>query len=246
LFEDVFVPDRCDARLLRMTDVQAPSHYHRLVGWRAPALRRAVIVMAIGLAVGLVLSFVTSWQLAVIAGWDAAMAFFLGIVWPIIIRADGEKTSKIASREDETHGEATALIAGGSTASLLGVGFALGLASRSHGTTQVLLIAVAVLTVALSWTTMNTVYTLRYAHLDYQAGDDDDGVDFGQSERRHKPTYRDFAYLAFTIGMTYQVSDTTVRSSGIRRTVLVHAVLSYVFGVVIVAGAVNLIAGLVT
>jgi uncharacterized membrane protein len=225
-------------------DLPAPTHYHRLLGWRAPALQRAVIVMAIGAVVGVGLVFVTSWQMAVIAGWDAAMAVFIGAVWPIILRANGEKTARLATREDETHGEATTLLVGGSAASLLGVGFALGLASRSHGTTRGLLIAVAVLTVALSWTTMNTVYTLRYAHLDYHPRDD--GVDFGESEGRHRPAYRDFAYLAFTIGMTYQVSDTTVRSSRIRRTVLAHAVLSYLFGVVIVAGAVNLIASLVT
>ena len=56
--------------------------------------------------------------------------------------------------------------------------------------------------------------------------------------------YREFAYVAFTIGMTYQVSDTTLRDPRIRRTVLAHATLSYVFGVVIVAGTVNLISGL--
>jgi uncharacterized membrane protein len=227
-----------------MTDAQTPSHFHRLVGWRAPALRRAVVVMAIGLVVGVGLSFVTSWQLAVIAGWDVAMAVFLGVVWPMIRRADGEQTSKVATREDETHGEATALLVGASTASLLGVGFALILAGRSSGATKALLVAVAVLTVALSWTTLNTVYTLRYAHLDYQRDDDGVDFDFGDSEL-HRPAYRDFAYLAFTIGMTYQVSDTTVRSSRIRRTVLAHAVLSYLFGVVIVAGVVNLVSGLV-
>jgi hypothetical protein len=53
-----------------------------------------------------------------------------------------------------------------------------------------------------------------------------------------------FAYVAFTIGMTYQVSDTTVRDRRIRRAVLSHALLSYVFGVVIIGGSVNLIAGL--
>jgi uncharacterized membrane protein len=57
-------------------------------------------------------------------------------------------------------------------------------------------------------------------------------------------TYRDFAYVAFTIGMTYQVSDTTVRDPRIRRTVLSHALLLYLFGVVIVEGAANLVAGL--
>jgi uncharacterized membrane protein len=59
-----------------------------------------------------------------------------------------------------------------------------------------------------------------------------------------RPTYRDLAYVAFTIGMTYQVSDTAISDPRIRGTVLSHAVLSYLFGVVIVAGSVNLIAGL--
>ena len=105
-----------------------------------------------------------------------------------------------------------------------------------------LLIGVAVLTVMLSWTMINTVYTdaLRRPALPVKAG-------------RHRvryrtgpavPGYRDFAYVAFTIGMTYQVSDTTLRDPRIRRTVLAHATLSYVFGVVIVAGTVNLISGL--
>ena len=71
------------------------------------------------------------------------------------------------------------------------------------------------------------------------------GIAFGDSAGQERPDYRDFAYVAFTIGMTYQVSDTTVRDPRIRRTVLSHAVLSYLFGVVIVAGSVNLIAGLV-
>ena len=59
-----------------------------------------------------------------------------------------------------------------------------------------------------------------------------------------KPSYRDFAYVAFTIGMTYQVSDTMLSDPRVRRAALAHAILAYVFGVVIVAGSVNLIAGL--
>jgi uncharacterized membrane protein len=69
-------------------------------------------------------------------------------------------------------------------------------------------------------------------------------MDFGDPDTRARPTYRDLAYVAFTIGMTYQVSDTVLRDPRTRRTVLSHAALAYVFGVVIVAGAINLIAGL--
>ena len=134
------------------------------------------------------------------------------------------------------------LLVGASVASLLGAGYALHLAGQHSGTPRLLLIGVAVLTVVLSWTVINTVYTLRYADLHYRskAG----GIAFGTEDEQERPSYRDFAYVAFTIGMTYQVSDTTLRDPRIRRTVLAHALLSYVFGVVIVAGSVNLISGL--
>ena len=97
------------------------------------------------------------------------------------------------------------------------------------------------MTVVLSWIVVNTVYTLHYAHRDFGATAPGIGFDAAGQER---PTYRDFAYVAFTIGMTYQVSDTTVRDPRIRRAVLSQALLSYVFGVVIIGGSVNLIAGL--
>jgi uncharacterized membrane protein len=67
------------------------------------------------------------------------------------------------------------------------------------------------------------------------------GVDFNEDAL---PCYTDFAYLALTIGMTYQVSDTNLQTTGIRRTALRHAILSYGFGALIIATTINLIAGL--
>ena len=115
--------------------------------------------------------------------------------------------------------------------------------ARRAALLQVLLIGFAVLTVVLSWTVVNTVFTLRYADLHF--GSRDPGIAFDDSGEPEGPTYRDFAYVAFTIGMCYQVSDTTIRDRRIRRTVLSHALLSYMFGAAIVGGSVNLIAGLI-
>jgi uncharacterized membrane protein len=225
-----------------MTAIPPQTLYHRSVGWHAPAMRRAVIVACIGLIVAVVLLWFATWQLAVLAGWDAAALTFLLSIWPIILRADSSNAEQWARREDETRGSATLLLLGASVASLLGVGFVISLAGRESGPPRVLLVGVAVLTVVLSWTVVNTVYTLRYADLHF--GSRAVGIAFGDSAGQERPTYRDFAYVAFTIGMCYQVSDTTVRDPRIRRTVLSHAFLSYVFGVVIVAGSVSLIAGL--
>ncbi|HEY3010752.1 MAG TPA: DUF1345 domain-containing protein [Micromonosporaceae bacterium] len=226
-----------------MTEMPPATAYHRLIGWHAPALRRAAVVCALGVAVGLLLMPSVPWQLATVGGWDAAAFGFLVTVWPIIARATASHVEQLAGREDVTGGAAAVLLLAASAASLLGVAFALGLAGRTAGSERSVLILVAVLTVVLSWTVVNTVYTLRYAHryFDAVAGD----IDFPEpTDATRHPTYRDFAYVAFTIGMTYQVSDTAIRGVRLRRIVLAHAILSYVFGVVIVGGVVNIIAGL--
>jgi uncharacterized membrane protein len=225
-----------------MAAIPPETTYHRWLGWHAPPLRRLVVAASIGLTVGLVLFAPLTWELALIAGWDASALIFLVAVWSIVARADGRRTAELATREDETRSTAGLLLVGASLISLLAVAFALGQAGREEGGARILLIAVATLTVVLSWTVVNTVFTLRYA--DAYFSSPPGGIAFGDAAGQEQPSYRDFAYVAFTIGMTYQVSDTTLRDRKMRRSVLFHALLSYVFGVVIVAGSVNLIAGL--
>ena len=225
-----------------MTGMPPETLYHRCLGWHAPALRRAVIVASIGLIVALALLPFMTWELAAVGGWDAAALAFLITIWPVIIRADSSHTEMLAMREDETRVTAAVLLVGAGITSLLGVGFALSTAGRQSGSMRVLLVGVAWLTVLLSWTVVNTVFTLRYADLQFRSTTG--GIGFDGQSVQGRPTYRDLAYVAFTIGMTYQVSDTAISDRRIRASVLSHAVLSYVFGVVIVAGAVNLIADL--
>ena len=110
-----------------MTGTPPPTRYHRSMGWHAPALRRTAIVAAVGLLAGT-------------GGSDAAALAFLGAVWPIVLGADGTSTERHATREDDTRQQATVLLIGASMASLLAVGFVLGLASRQHGAPRVLLI----------------------------------------------------------------------------------------------------------
>jgi uncharacterized membrane protein len=219
------------------------TRYHRWLGWHATVLQRILTGSVIWLVVTAGLLPFIGWGLAIVAGWDVAALTLLCVVWRIILRANTADVVTIATREDETPATATVLVVGASTASLMGVGFALSLAGRETGAERVLLIAFAFLTVVVSWTLINTVFTLRYAHLHFRSGSN--GIDFGGLDAHELPSFRDFAYVAFTIGMTYQVSDTTLRDPLIRRTVLPHALLAYLFGVVIVAGAINLVAGLV-
>ena len=222
-----------------MNDLPPPTAYHRIMGWHAPAIRRVVVAAAIGFVVAVLLALFVGWPFAVIGGWDTMALLYLAAIWPLIWRASSAKTQHLATQEDETRTVALLLLVGASLASLLTVGFALNLAGRESPALRVFLIGVAIATVMLSWIVVNTLFTLRYADLHYHTPP---GIDFGDNDE--PPNFRDFAYVAFTIGMTYQVSDTTLRRSRIRRTALMHALLSYLFGVVIVAATISLIADL--
>ena len=112
-------------------------------------------------------------------------------------------------------------------------------AGHTTGLTRGLLVGLSVASVVLAWSVVHTVFTLRYANLYYTGRPG--GVDFNEQEA---PDYIDFVYLALTIGMTFQVSDTDLKTKDIRRTAVRHALLSYMFGAIILAATVNLIAGL--
>jgi uncharacterized membrane protein len=150
---------------------------------------------------------------------------------------DGDATAAHATREDPTAAVSRAGVLLASVASLAGVGLIL---AHPEGVGRVGSAVLGIGSVAASWFVVHVLYTLQYAALYY--GDRPGGIDFNGTTR---PAYADFAYVGFTVGMSFAVSDTNVGAPGIRHTVLRHALLSYLLGTVVVATAINLIAGLV-
>jgi uncharacterized membrane protein len=148
-------------------------------------------------------------------------------------RSDGR------ARDDRSPPVADILILMANVASLVAVGYLIVQGHSTHGARQALLAGLAVVSVAVSWALVHTLYMLRYAVLYYSG--EVGGINFNQPE---SPSFIDFAYLAFTIGMTYQVSDTNLETRRIRIAALGHALQSFVFGSVILATVVNLVAGL--
>ena len=202
------------------------------------ALRRLYVAGAAG-AVALVVAWLAGspWSAAVLLGWSAATLVFLTWVWVMIGPMDSASTSRFALSEDDSRAAADATLLGASVASLIAVGLTLAEASKATGAHAVLLTIVAVLSIALGWAAIHTTFTLGYARLYYKPPMG--GIDF-ESE----PDYRDLAYVAFTIGMTYQVSDTQISRREIRHTVIKHALLSFVFGTAIIAVTINVLANL--
>ena len=180
-----------------------------------------------------------NWRYAPAAGWDATAIVFCGSVWLAVWPMSDGATAERATEEDPSRAMTDIITLAASIASLAAVGIVLVRAHAVHGTAQGLLAGFGLLSVAASWATVHTVFMLRYALLYYAYPEG--GIDFNQQER---PSYRDFAYLALTVGMTFQVSDTDLQTSQIRATTLRHALLSFLFGAVILASAINLIAGL--
>jgi uncharacterized membrane protein len=202
------------------------------------ASTRVIVAVVIGLAASMITEALAGWDYAPSVGWVCTAAVFLAWTWSAVAGMDAEETAAHATREDPSKRATELLILGASVASLGGVGYLLVQASTATGVAQGLAAALGVVSVAISWLVVHTLFTLRYALLYYTGND---GVDFNQAAA---PRYTDFAYLAFTIGMTFQVSDTTLTSHVMRATALRHAVLSYLFGSLILAAAVNLVASL--
>jgi uncharacterized membrane protein len=195
--------------------------------------------MLVGVIGGVVTVLAGAASYAPAVGWDCAAITLLVWTWLTIWPMDANDASTHATREDPTRPAADVVLLSSAAASLAAVGFFLMQASFAKPPTRDILAGLGVGTVTLSWLVVHTVFTVRYARLYYSSPHG--GVNFNQSA---PPRYADFAYLAFTIGMTFQVSDTDLQTPTIRTTALRHALLSYVFGTVILATAVNLVAGL--
>jgi uncharacterized membrane protein len=204
-----------------------------------PAVTRLVRASGVGAVVGIVAALVAPWQTVPLLAWSAAAVTWVVTIWVRIGRLDAVSTRAHATSEDPRRATTDALLLSASVLSLVAVVLGVIKAASIHGDLKLVVLGSGVLTIVVSWGVVHTLFTLRYAALYYSG--DDGGVNFNEDD---KPCYLDFAYLALTIGMTYQVSDTDLTTKAIRHTALRHALLSYIFGTIIVAATINIAAGL--
>lgn len=203
--------------------------------------RRIIVMAAAGLVAGAIAALFGAQEDSPVIGWDVACITYVLWAWLAVRKLNDEQTREHATREDPTRASADVLLIIASVVSLGAIGVSLIAASSGTSVEKAFAPALAVLSVGLSWLLIHTLFTLRYARLYYT--EPDGGIDFNMKQPPH---YVDFAYLAFTVGMTFQVSDTNLHSREIRTAVLKHMLLSYLFGSVILATTVNLVAGLGT
>jgi uncharacterized membrane protein len=200
---------------------------------------RVLVAAAFGSVAGLVVAWFVPWQLTVLVAWDVTAALVVGSVWIAVGNFTPEETEEFARREDNTRTGTHLLLLGAAVVSLVGVVLAFFKANEAGHRDQLLLEAFGVATIVCSWLLVHTVFALRYAHVYYTPPKG--GIDY-KSRGLEDPDYLDFAYTAFTVGMTFQVSDTDITRREMRRQVLGHALMSFLFGAVILATTVNVIA----
>lgn len=203
------------------------------------ARQKIFAAFSLGLIAGILAARLWAWQIALLAAWDVSLIVYLLWTWATVWSMDYSTTASHAVREDPSRALADSIMLFVVVGSLVAVGFMLVESSSFTRALQLLGIAFSLASVILSWITLHTLFMLHYAEEYYRSPRG--GVDFGDTKN---PTYHDFAYLALTIGMTFQVSDTQLSRKKIRRIALKHALLSYIFGTLIIAATVNLVAGL--
>lgn len=199
-------------------------------------VRHVVIAGVVGLAVGVTFQLMHYPALAGSLGWDAAAVAFLLLTWVHLWPMDAKQTQAtvITEAPSSTITETVVMVA--AVLSLVSVIMLLFNAGNTS-VHPIVRTVVAIGTVAMAWIVVHTVFALRYARMYY--AEPEGGIDFNSPEQ---PCYADFAYVSFGIGMAFQIADTNVRTTEIRRAVLKHALLSYLFATLILAVTVNLIA----
>lgn len=200
---------------------------------------RLVASVAVGVMVFFVFPAAERMSTRILIGWDVGIALYLALVFVLISRFDLAVARRRAAIQDEGGVLILVLTVLAAVASLAAIIAELGAARGTGAATGKLYLGLAVLTIVLSWTFIHVIFALHYAHEFYGEGRDREvgGLEFPSDDQ---PDYWDFIYFSFVIGMTFQVSDVQVTSKLIRRMVVAHGAVSFLFNVAILALMVNI------
>jgi uncharacterized membrane protein len=168
--------------------------------------------------------------------WDIFITLYLVLVYTMVLRSGLSHIKRNAVLQDDGRFLILLVTALGAFASIAAIVFELGASQRGA-----LQLALATLTIALSWAAVHTTFALHYAH-DYYRGAKPGGLQFPSGDQHDHADYWDFVYFSFVIGMTAQVSDVGITDKTIRRTVTAHGIISFIYNTALVALMVNIAA----
>lgn len=182
-----------------------------------------------------------------IAAWDGFALTALLLTWAVIATADTAHIRRLATTEDPGRAWTFVAVLVANTACLVAVALLLNGLKQLARSEQMEHLSLSVGAVVGAWLLLHTLFTLRYAHVYFsedpstQSADHLGGLEFTGA---YPTTYWDFAYFAFTIGMTAQTADVAVGSLRMRKLVLLHGLLSFLFNTAVVALSINILSGI--
>jgi uncharacterized membrane protein len=194
---------------------------------------RFIAFVIAALVVGLAASTVLPWSRAAMVGFDAGAVLFLLLIFPVLWREQTAAQMKRYARDNDAN-RVMLLVITSLVSIIVLTTVAVELASK--GKPDIVLVIV---TLTLAWLFANLVYALHYAHL-YYLEDKPGGLGFAGED---DPDYADFIYFAFTLGMTFQTSDTDVETRRLRRIVTLHSLAAFVFNIGVIAFTINILGG---
>ena len=218
-----------DATLVRFRKMSKPVR----VVYARP---RTLISILIGIAAFFLLPGSLRVMTRLLLGWDIFVTFYLVLAYIMMFRCGLGHIRRNAALQDDGRFLILLVTALGAFASIAAIVFELG-AMKGSGPQ----LALATVTIALSWAMVHTTFALHYAH-DYYRGAKPGGLQFPSGDQHDHADYWDFVYFSFVIGMTAQVSDVGITDKTIRRTATAHGIISFVFNTALLALMVNIAA----
>jgi uncharacterized membrane protein len=205
---------------------------------------RPRLFAAIALAVAAFLLMPPAWDRTsrTLAAWDIGAVLYLGLALAMMAGSSVETTRQRARREDEGAFVILVLTVVAAIASLAAIGAELSDLQGSAAEERIVRLALAGMTILCSWFFLHTVFAIHYAHEYYGDQGEAGGLLFPDET---EPDYWDFMYFSFTIGATAQTSDVNIASRFMRRLVLGHSILAFLFNTTILALVVNVGAGVI-
>ncbi|CNI72960.1 DUF1345 domain-containing protein [Yersinia rohdei] len=183
--------------------------------------------------------------LRLMLSWNVSAWLYLLFLWLQLLRTDPKQISKIARVQDESATMVLTLVSTACLASILVILFELSTANQLKDSTKAFHLILTCLTLLVSWLLLPTAFTMHYAHLFYMPREEKNTeLPLLFPKEITTPTYWDFLYFSFTIGVASQTADVATGTSDIRRVVLLQSVLSFVFNMTILGLSINVGAGL--
>lgn len=235
-----------------MSDAVLERHFLRSLPIRYLRARPRLFACAfIGVAVELLLP--DEWRLVtrMLIGWNVATIIFLFAIAIMIARASPNKIRRNAKMHDEGQYTILTLAVLAAVASFGAIIVQLGLVKEAVGITKAFHLVLAICTILTAWTFIHVMFALHYAHEyfdEWRIGNNElpevrGGLQFlGIAEF---PTYVDFVYFAFTIGVATATADVNIASGHMRKIALVHSVLAFFFNMALLGLTINIAAGLI-